>query len=107
MGKDAVREFFETVAESSDMAEEYSSVVRGAVVELASRHGFHFTVEELADTLGSEGGELSDTDLDDVAGGYQQPANIKQPRLGKFSSTGGLTVPNPSVFVVEEESPQP
>jgi predicted ribosomally synthesized peptide with nif11-like leader len=107
MSKEAVRAFFKTLAERSDLAAEYSSAVRNAVTELAARHEFHFTVEELADTLDSDGDELSDADLDAVAGGYQAPQHITQPRLDKYSSQGGISVPNPNILAIEEESPQP
>jgi predicted ribosomally synthesized peptide with nif11-like leader len=107
MSKDAVVTFFKTLAERGELAAEYSSAVRNAVTDFAARHGFHFTVEELVETLDAEGDELSDADLDAVAGGYQKPHTITQPRLDKYSSHGGVSVPNPNIFAVEEESPQP
>jgi predicted ribosomally synthesized peptide with nif11-like leader len=84
MSYDAIGEFFKRAEEDSVLQEGLRAVAEGgaddacgALTALAVEHGFQFTVEELHDALEgarrSEGdGELSDDDLEAVAGGVMR-----------------------------------
>jgi predicted ribosomally synthesized peptide with nif11-like leader len=77
MSAEAVKTFFEKLdadeflqrelAESADDA--IRNVVREALIDMASKHGCEFTGEDLAQHLDSVSEELSDEDLERVAGG--------------------------------------
>jgi predicted ribosomally synthesized peptide with nif11-like leader len=79
MAKDSIAAFLDTLDGSIDLREELGAALEGldtqasAVVEVASRHGFEFTEDEFNGVLEvvsrSQGQELSDDELEAVAGG--------------------------------------
>jgi predicted ribosomally synthesized peptide with nif11-like leader len=73
MSVEAVDAFFAKMAEDEALQDAYSSAVdratRAAAVELAAEHGLEFTAEELGTAMESQMAELSDEQLDAVAGG--------------------------------------
>lgn len=80
MSIDAVNQFLEKVAQDSKIQEELAQVMeaedhRQAAVELGAKHGFEFTVEELITEVEKrqqaaiESGQLSEEELEAVAGG--------------------------------------
>jgi predicted ribosomally synthesized peptide with nif11-like leader len=77
MSKENLEQFMQKVAGSEDLQ---SAIGKGldaeSLITLSTEHGFEFTAEELA-----ESAELSDEELDGVAGGF-----------GVHSVPGGLGV---------------
>ncbi len=61
----------------------------GALVQLASAAGFNFTAEEWKAVAASFFGELSESDLDNVAGGAAGPGVI-DPCFRPISFQGGI-----------------
>ncbi len=72
MSTRAVTQFFQKV-----VAEE---TLQGAIVSLAAKNGYDFTSDELLRRMGADEMELSDTELDHVAGGVakKKPAKKKK-----------------------------
>jgi len=87
MSTDTVMEFLAALDRDAGMRSQLGSVADGGnlqthqLVEFASRRGFDFTPEELDAALGAHGSgdgeELSDDDLEAVAGGTGQPAPLR------------------------------
>ena len=80
MSIQAVNQFLEKVAQDSKIQEELAQAMqaeddRQAVVELGAKHGFEFTGEELMTEIEKrqqaaiDSGELSEEELEAVAGG--------------------------------------
>jgi len=83
MSEEQVKVFFAKVEQDEELGRSYKSLLKGMadakkeqdtvlkeIVEFASGKGFEFTADELkAASLSSKEGELSEDDLDAVAGG--------------------------------------
>jgi predicted ribosomally synthesized peptide with nif11-like leader len=73
MGSDAVDRFYECLAEDEDMQKAYTEAMDRVCVEavagFAADNGFEFTTDELAESWACRSDELSDEDLEGVAGG--------------------------------------
>ena len=77
MSVENVGKFFAMLDENEALQQEYSSstdeavrkAISDATIGMASRHGCEFTKEDLAQHLNSLSKELSDEDLENVAGG--------------------------------------
>ncbi|WP_083894164.1 Nif11-like leader peptide family natural product precursor [Rivularia sp. PCC 7116] len=80
MSIEAVNQFLEKVAKDSNIQEELVQAMqaendRQAVVELGAKHGFNFTGDELMNEIekrqkaAADSGELSEEELEAVAGG--------------------------------------
>ncbi len=73
MSQAGAEAFFEKLWNDRDLQEEYWNVVgraaRCAVTELAARNSYEFTEEELKATWIEQAAELSDEELEAVAGG--------------------------------------
>ena len=73
MAKDAVEKFYERMTEDEKLQRDYAEAMDRASAEavagFASDNGFDFSVDELVDTWSSQTVELSEDDLDGVAGG--------------------------------------
>lgn len=90
MSIDALEKFYEHVR--SDQALEAQATMAlqegaDAVVKLAEREGFSFTTEELSVALAHHArmnDELSDDELELVAGGIMMPPSAKEPTKGSF-----------------------
>jgi predicted ribosomally synthesized peptide with nif11-like leader len=93
MAKEAIVEFLNALDEQNDIRTELASALEEkeeqapVVVEVAARHGFQFTEDELNVVLELAAAEqdrgLSDAELDSVAGGAGRtgpppPAGIRQ-----------------------------
>jgi predicted ribosomally synthesized peptide with nif11-like leader len=87
MSMQALEQFYDKVRASEALEAEAAAAMQegaAAVVALGAREGFSFTAEELAAGLDrlSGGEELSETDLDLVAGGVVNPNAGKNPVFG-------------------------
>jgi predicted ribosomally synthesized peptide with nif11-like leader len=78
MSKESVGKFLASLHEDASLEKGLVAAQAAAIVEYAAKHGFDFTVDELAqitEALLKTGdaepanGELSDEELEDVAGG--------------------------------------
>jgi predicted ribosomally synthesized peptide with nif11-like leader len=73
MGKDAVDKFYERMGEDETMQKAYAEAMDRASVEavasFAGNNGFEFTADELVESWADQAAELSEEDLDNVAGG--------------------------------------
>ena len=74
MAKENIAAFQERLAQDESLREELNQVQKengnlpvAEVIRIAGAHGFDFSLEDVRDTL--ENGELSDEELDQVAGG--------------------------------------
>lgn len=87
MGKEAAVAFREYLRTHPEVEEQARDIIRtaGSVdsVAFAKSHGFEFTVEEAADAWEevSADGELSDFELEMVAGGGRYPCNTDDSRF--------------------------
>jgi predicted ribosomally synthesized peptide with nif11-like leader len=85
-----VSEFFSMLDQDEALQQEYATVTEEAVrkalsdaaIGIASKHGCEFTREDLERHVESLSGELSDRDLDQVAGGA---VSARAPSAGRFS----------------------
>ena len=69
MSKESLEQFMNQVAESEELQAKIGEEIDGdALIALGTEHGFEFNTEELNE-LSSEPTELTDDDLDSVAGG--------------------------------------
>lgn len=73
MAKEDVARFFATVYENKSLQGSLNGALASAapdvLTEIANSKGFKFTKDELAAVMAPQGGELSDADMDAVAGG--------------------------------------
>ena len=70
MSKERLEQFMNQVAESEELQARIGEEIDGdALIALGAEHGFEFNTEELNE-LSSEPTELTDDDLDSVAGGF-------------------------------------
>ena len=77
MSEAATSQFFERMKTDKALLNEYNSAVTNAMrsvvwpamVDVAARHGFEITKEELGKYLESQAGELSEHELETVSGG--------------------------------------
>lgn len=73
MSREGIEGFFGRLREDRDLQEEYWTVLataaQSAVVELAARHRFELTDEDLRREWSEQAAELSDEQLEAVAGG--------------------------------------
>ena len=101
MSIEAVNQFLEKVAQDSKIQEELAQAMqaeddRQAVVELGAKHGFEFTGEELMTEVEKrqqaaiDSGELSEEELEAVAGGACSPLFVKT-AVATIIATGSLT----------------
>ena len=69
MTQESLEQFLEKVAQNEELQLQIGEEIDGdALIALGAEHGFEFNVEELNE-LSSEPTELTDDDLDSVAGG--------------------------------------
>mgnify|MGYP003321505980 CR=1 FL=1 len=74
MSKESLEQFINQVAESEELQAKIGEEIDGdALIALGAEHGFEFNTEELNE-LSSEPTELTDDDLDSVAGGIMNSA---------------------------------
>ena len=81
MSTEAVQEFLAEVGRDAELRQELRRAIQGkpttgeAIVEVAERHGHEFEVEELDEVVravrAQQTGELTDEDLESVAGGIK------------------------------------
>jgi predicted ribosomally synthesized peptide with nif11-like leader len=77
MSVESVVKFFTMLDENESLQQECANVtdeamrnaLRDAVIGMAAKHGCEFTAEELSEHLDTVSEELSEEDLDQVAGG--------------------------------------
>ncbi|MCR5288427.1 MAG: Nif11-like leader peptide family RiPP precursor [Treponema sp.] len=69
MAKENVEKFFEKVANDENLKKELSVAQAEAVVAVAKKAGIDFTTKELVEMMQAGAGELSDEELEGVAGG--------------------------------------
>ncbi|UNK39979.1 Nif11-like leader peptide family natural product precursor (plasmid) [Shinella sp. H4-D48] len=88
----ALEQFYDKVRSDANLESEAATALAegaSAVVELAAREGFDFSEDELIIALAqhtASSGELSDADLDLVAGGIVSPPRMKDSVKGaRFS----------------------
>ena len=86
MSDEAITRFFQMLNDDRELRDDFKSALEVAVVELAARHGCDFTADELALRLADE---LSDEDLENVAGGASAP--IATQDLSSEMLLSGLT----------------
>ena len=86
MSDEAISRFFRMLNDTPELRAEFKTALEGAVVGLAARHGCEFTADELALRLSDE---LSDEDLEDVAGGASAPITTQD--LSSEMLLSGLT----------------
>jgi predicted ribosomally synthesized peptide with nif11-like leader len=85
MSIDALEKFYEHVRSDQSLEAQATAALQegaDAVVALGEREGFSFTSEELSVALAhhaSTNDELSDDELELVAGGIMAPPRIKEP----------------------------
>ena len=72
-----VQEFFQKIAEDKALQEKLTAILQGKPEEIelrltafAQENGFEFTFDEFLKTVNGQEGEVSDDELDKVAGGY-------------------------------------
>ena len=76
MSKESLEQFINQVAESEELQAKIGEEIDGdALIALGTEHGFEFNTEEL-NKLSSEPTELTDDDLDSVAGGIQENGGL-------------------------------
>ena len=76
MSKESLEQFINQVAESEELQAKIGEEIDGdALIALGTEHGFEFNTEELNE-LSSEPTELTDDDLDPVAGGIQENGGL-------------------------------
>ncbi|MGD1913914.1 MAG: Nif11-like leader peptide family natural product precursor [Rivularia sp. (in: cyanobacteria)] len=103
MSIDAVNQFLEKVAQDSKIQEELAQVMeaedhRQAAVELGAKHGFEFTSEELMTEVEKrqqaaiESGQLSEEELEAVAGGIVIESLASAAVIGAVSVTGAAVI---------------
>ncbi len=90
MSIEALEQFYDKIRTSEALEVEATAAMQdgpAAVVALGAREGFSFSEEELAAGLAklSNGEELSEKDLDLVAGGILVHSPIKDLHKGKIS----------------------
>ena len=69
MSQQSLEQFLEKVAQSEELQTQIGEEIDGdALIALGAEHGFEFNTEQLNE-LSSEPTELTDDDLDSVAGG--------------------------------------
>ena len=101
MSIQAVNQFLEKVAQDNKIQEELAQAMqaendRQAVVELGAKNGFEFTGEELMTEIekrqqaAADSGELSEEELEAVAGGACSPMFVKT-AVATIIATGSLT----------------
>ena len=74
MSKENLEKFMQKVGESEELQSTIGEEIDGdALIALGAEHGFEFNTEELNE-LSSEPTELTDDDLDSVAGGIMNSA---------------------------------
>jgi hypothetical protein len=79
MDDDLVSRFFDLARHDKDVADDYSAAlteameaaILPAIVDVAARHGFQVTTEQVTGYLEGQTAELTDDDLDAVAGGLR------------------------------------
>ena len=94
MSKANLEQFMKQVAESDDLQSRIGDEIAGEdLVELGAEHKWEFTTDELLDAA-----ELSDEELERVAGGISDPLKLntqgkqqETPRLVVSSSLDGLS----------------
>jgi predicted ribosomally synthesized peptide with nif11-like leader len=103
MSMSAVQDFFAKIAEDQSLQEELAKAMeaendRQAVTDLAHSKGFDFTPEELAQEIQNrqaeaqrqiEAGELSEDELESVAGGEFMVVSMVKSMLGSVSPQVG------------------
>ncbi len=76
MSKESLEQFMNQVAESEELQARIGEEIDGdALIALGAEHGFEFNTEELNE-LSSEPTELTDDDLDSVAGGIDMDGGM-------------------------------
>ena len=76
MSQQSLEQFLEKVAQSEELQSQIGEEIDGdALIALGAEHGFEFNTEELNE-LSSEPTELTDDDLDSVAGGIQENGGL-------------------------------
>jgi len=93
MSEQALADFWNKLDEDEALKEEFLKAAPAKVnslapvVEFASKHGFDFTEDELrqlTEAASQKGGELSDADLEKVAGGLSFGSLKLQPNASSF-----------------------
>ncbi|GMB79330.1 hypothetical protein NN6n1_01120 [Shinella zoogloeoides] len=88
MSIEALEQFYDRIRSDSALESEAGAALgegAAAVVALGAREGFDFSEDELTIALAQHAmasGELSDADLDLVAGGVIVPSRMKEPVKG-------------------------
>ena len=95
MSTEAVLRFRQAVTEDEELQDEIRATAAGGGLDLTvvgARHGFEFTAAELNEVAKEIGGELTDFELEMVAGGEEsKPLGERAaPRVGPC---GGHTIP--------------
>jgi predicted ribosomally synthesized peptide with nif11-like leader len=76
MSKKDTEDFLEVIAKDTGMKKELQEVYSRALLDFAQTKGFHFTMEELVESIKDRNyGALSDAELDDVVGGCHSHMN--------------------------------
>lgn len=89
MSIDALEKFYQHVQNNAALESEATAALQegaAAVVTLAEREGFSFTSEELSIALAhhaASNDELSDEELELVAGGFIDPPRATSPKVSK------------------------
>ena len=92
MSIEALEQFYEKVRADTGLEAEAGAALNeggAAIVALGAREGFEFSEDELSIALAqyaTAAGELSDADLDMVAGGMIMP--VSMPKASKSSLSG-------------------
>ena len=88
MSIEALEQFYDRIRSDSALESEAGAALgegAASVVALGAREGFDFSEDELTIALAQHAmasGELSDSDLDLVAGGVIVPSRMKEPVKG-------------------------
>jgi predicted ribosomally synthesized peptide with nif11-like leader len=92
MSGDSVSRFFEAVNRDEQLARDYRSAleramenaVGAALVEVGARHGFELSSEDVRKHLRERAAELTDDQLEAVAGGLARGRQIARPGIASF-----------------------
>ncbi|MCR5288430.1 MAG: Nif11-like leader peptide family natural product precursor [Treponema sp.] len=70
MAKENVKKFFEKLAKDEELKKALAAAQTDALIAVAKKAGFDFTIEELTSQTKADSKEISDEALEGVAGGW-------------------------------------